>query len=88
VRPQPAIDALRAQIEKIEGHRRRVRAVLPFGLAEVDSRLPGQGLARGALQEIAGDCHCVLDGAAAALCSAFSAASSARAKWRIWAPIT
>ncbi|RUV30115.1 damage-inducible protein, partial [Mesorhizobium sp. M5C.F.Ca.IN.020.32.2.1] len=30
MRPQPAIDALRAQIEKIEGPRRRAQSVLPF----------------------------------------------------------
>ncbi|QDC02798.1 damage-inducible protein [Mesorhizobium sp. 8] len=80
MRPQPAIDALRAQIEKIEGHRRRVQSVLPFGLAEVDSRLPGQGLARGALHEIAGGGHGVVDGAAAAL---FAAGIAARTKGRV-----
>lgn len=80
VRPQPAIDALRAQIEKIEGHRRRVQSVLPFGLAAVDSRLPGGGLARGALHEIAGGGHGVIDGAAAAL---FAAGIAARTKGRV-----
>jgi protein ImuA len=80
VRPQPAIDTLRAQIEKIEGHRRRVQSVLPFGLAAVDSRLPGGGLARGALHEISGGGHGVIDGAAAAL---FAAGIAARTKGRI-----
>jgi hypothetical protein len=46
-RPQPAIDGLRAQIEKIEGHRRRAQSVLPVGLARVDSRLPGKGWREG-----------------------------------------
>jgi len=80
VRPQPAIDALRAQVEKIEGHRRRVHSVQPFGLAVVDSRLPGGGLARGALHEIAGGGHGVVDGAAAAL---FAAGIAARAKGHV-----
>ena len=80
MRPQPAIDALRAQIEKIEGRRRRVKSVLPFGLTAVDSRLPGGGLARGALHEIAGGGHGVIDGAAAAL---FAAGIAARTKGRV-----
>jgi protein ImuA len=80
VRPQPAIDALRAQIEQIEGPRRRVKSVLPFGLAQVDTRLPGGGLARGALHEIAGGGHGVIDGAAAAL---FAAGIAARTKGRV-----
>jgi protein ImuA len=71
---------LRAQIEKIEGHRRRVQSVLPFGLAAVDSRLPGGGLARGALHEIAGGGHGVMDGAAAAL---FAAGVAARTRGRV-----
>lgn len=80
MRPQPAIDALRAQIEKIEGPRRRVQSVLPFGVAEVDSRLAGRGLARGALHEIAGGGNGVIDGAAAAL---FAAGIAARTKGRV-----
>ena len=80
MRPQPAIDALRAQIEKIEGTRRRVRAVLPFGLSAVDSRLPGGGLVRGALHEVAGGGNGVIDGAAAAL---FAAGIAARTKGRV-----
>jgi protein ImuA len=80
VRPQPAIDALRVQIEKIEGSRRRAQTVLPFGVAAVDSRLPGRGLARGALHEIAGGGNGVIDGAAAAL---FAAGIAARTKNRV-----
>ena len=67
MRPEPAIESLRAQIEKIEGKSRRVKSVLPFGIAEVDSRLPGEGLALGALHEIAGGGNGAIDGAAAAL---------------------
>lgn len=80
MRPLPAIEALRAQIERIEGHRRRVQSVLPFRVVEVDSRLPGGGLARGALHEIAGGGNGVVDGAAAAL---FSAGIAARTKGRV-----
>lgn len=54
--------------------------MLPFGLANVDSRLPGRGLARGALHEIAGGGNGVIDGAAAAL---FAAGIAARTKGRV-----
>lgn len=80
MRPQPAIGALRAQIEKIEGPRGRAQTVLPFGVADVDSRLPGRGLGRGALHEIAGGGNGVIDGAAAAL---FAAGIAARTKGRV-----
>ena len=80
MRPEPAIESLRAQIEKIEGRSRRAKSVLPFGIAEVDSRLPGGGLALGALHEIAGDGNGAIDGAAAAL---FSAGIAARTKGKI-----
>jgi len=80
LRPEPAIESLRAQIEKIEGRGRRARTVLPFGIAEVDSRLPGGGLARGALHEIAGGGNGAIDGAAAAL---FAAGIAARTKGKV-----
>lgn len=70
MRPEPAIESLRAQIERIEGKSRRAKSVLPFGIADVDSRLPGGGLARGALHEVAGGGNGAVDGAAAALFSA------------------
>ena len=80
MRPHPAIESLRAQIEKIEGRSRRAKSVLPFGIADVDSRLPGGGLALGALHEIAGGGNGAVDGAAAAL---FSAGVAARTKGKI-----
>ncbi|WP_449256019.1 ImuA family protein [Bosea sp. (in: a-proteobacteria)] len=80
MRPEPAIESLRAQIEKIEGRSRRVKSVLPFGITELDSRLPGRGLARGALHEVAGGGNGAIDGAAAAL---FSAGVAARTKGKI-----
>ena len=43
--------ALRHEIERLDGQFRPHQTV-PFGLAEVDLRLPGGGLARGALHEV------------------------------------
>lgn len=80
VRPTPAIDDLRAQIRRIEGSRRRAKSVLPFGVPEVDSRLPDGGLARGALHEVAGGGNAAVDGAAAAL---FAAGIAARTKGKV-----
>lgn len=80
MRPEPAIESLRAHIEKIEGRGRRAKSVLPFGVAEVDSRLPGGGLARGALHEVAGGGNGAIDGAAAAL---FAAGIAARTKGKV-----
>lgn len=65
--PKPAIERLRAQIEKIEGRSLRARSVLPFGIPEIDARLPGGGLMLGALHEVAGGGNGAVDGAAAAL---------------------
>lgn len=77
-----AMRALRARIESIEGERRTSRATLPFGLREVDTRLPGGGLALGALHEVAGGGNGALDGAAAAL---FVAGIAARLKGKaLW----
>jgi hypothetical protein len=59
------------------------RQILPFGIAEMDSRLPGGGLARGALHEIAGGGNGTIDGAAAGL---FAAGIAARTKGKVlWA---
>jgi protein ImuA len=80
LQPEPVIELLRAQIEKIESQNRRAKSVLPFGIAEVDSRLPGGGLALGALHEIAGGGNGTLDGAAATL---FAAGVAARTKGKI-----
>jgi protein ImuA len=76
------METLRARIESIEAGRRRVKEVLPFGLAVVDSRLPSGGLALGALHEVAGGGNGAIDGAAAAL---FVAGIAARAKGKtLW----
>jgi protein ImuA len=75
----PAIDLLREKIRRLEAGERRLAGVLPFGLAEMDARLPGGGLALGALHEVAGG-NGALDGAAAAL---FTAGIMARTKGQI-----
>ncbi|WP_117191408.1 ImuA family protein [Rhizobium terrae] len=85
MRPEPAIESLRAQIEKIEGKGRRVKSVLPFGITEIDSRLPAGGLTLGALHEIAGGGNGAVDGAAAAL---FAAGVAARTKGKVLWVIT
>ncbi|MBN9561773.1 MAG: ImuA family protein [Alphaproteobacteria bacterium] len=87
MRPEPAIESLRTQIEKIEGRGRRVKSVLPFGIAEVDSRLPGGGLTLGALHEIAGGGNGAVDGAAAALfASGIAARTRGKVLWVITRP--
>jgi protein ImuA len=67
---------LRAEIERIEAGGRAGRAVLPFGLESLDARLPGGGLALGALHEVAGGGADAVDGAVAALFAAGLAARS------------
>lgn len=60
----PALpDSLRARIATIEG-RLRSRAVIPFGIAAIDERLPGGGIAEGALHEVAGSAALADDAAA------------------------
>src|ERR1017187_10513400 len=76
---QSALQSLRAQIDRIEG-RSQPKSVLPFGIAEVDSRLPGGGLALGALHEVAGGGNGAIDGAAAAL---FAAGIAARTRGKV-----
>jgi protein ImuA len=80
VRPPSTLQSLRAQVRQIEGQHRRASSVLPFGLADIDSRLPGGGLAQGALHEVAGGGNGAIDGAAAAL---FAAGIAARAKGKV-----
>ena len=65
---------------EIEGRNRRAAPVLPFGLTDVNSQLPGGGLALGALHEVAGGGNGAIDGAAAAL---FAAGIAARTKGKV-----
>ena len=80
MRQSPALESLRAQVEKIEGRDRRTASVLQFGLAAMDSRLPGGGLARGALHEIAGGGNDAVMGSAPGL---FAAGIAARTTGKI-----
>lgn len=80
MRPQPALEALRQRIAVIEGCTRRTSAVLPFGIGALDARLPGGGLALGALHEIAGGGNGTIDGAAVAL---FAAGIAARTRGKV-----
>jgi len=75
-----AIGGLRERIRRIEGHGSLRKAVLPFGISEIDRRLPGGGLALGALHEVAGGGNGAIDGAAAAL---FAAGIAARTKGQV-----
>lgn len=70
VRNVSAIASLRAQIAQLEGPSRLEGGVLPFGLPVLDAKLPGGGLALGALHEVTGGGPGTVDGAAAALFSA------------------
>lgn len=72
-----AITDLRRQIERLEGGKGTARQMLPFGIAQIDAKLPGGGLALGALHEVAGGGNGSVDGAAAAL---FSAGIAARTR--------
>jgi len=81
------VAALRARIAAIEGVGRRVKGVLPFGLEAIDSRLPGGGLALGALHEVAGGGNGAVDGAAAALFAAgIAARTNGKVLWCITRP--
>jgi protein ImuA len=50
--PPIAIAELRRTLERMESHGERELAALVFGVAEVDSRLPGGGLTLGHLHEV------------------------------------
>ncbi len=79
IAPSP-FERLRTEIARIEGVGRTQRQVLPFGVASLDARLPGGGLALGALHEVAGGGEGVIDGAASAL---FAAGIAARTRGKV-----
>ncbi len=80
--PNPQLCALRARIARIESGGRRPCGVLPFGLEPVDRRIPGGGLALGALHEVAGGGNGAIHGAAAALFAAgIAARTSGQVLW-------
>ncbi|HWU61501.1 MAG TPA: damage-inducible protein [Ensifer sp.] len=70
-----SLDSLRNQIASIERIDTRLRTVLPFHVPAIDDKLPGGGLALGALHEIAGGARGAIDCAAPA---AFAAGIAAR----------
>lgn len=72
-----ALADLRDRISSIEGAAVKKVGCLPFGVKDIDARLPGRGLAYGALHEFAGGGPGTVDGAAAAL---FAAGIAARTK--------
>lgn len=74
------IDDLRDRIAHLESSSARPKTTLPFGVPEIDERLPGGGLAYGAIHEFAGGGSGVVDGAAAA---AFAAGIAARTKGKV-----
>jgi protein ImuA len=76
----PVLSDLRERIQRIEGGATQRRPALPFGVRQIDSCLPGGGLARGALHEVAGGGHGAVDGAAAAL---FAAGIAARTRGKV-----
>jgi len=75
-----AFEALRAEIARIETAGRAGKGVLPFGVPELDARLPSGGLALGALHEVAGGGSGAVDGAASAL---FAAGIAARTRGQV-----
>ena len=78
----PQITALRKQIARLESAGRRHLGVLPFGLESVDRKIPGGGLALGALHEVAGGGNGAVHGAAAALFAAgIAARTSGQVLW-------
>jgi len=80
------VEELRQQITRIErgGERRAGEAVLPFGLAEIDQRLPVGGLALGVLHEVSGVGPDEEDGSAPAAFIAGICARLAPAKPVLW----
>jgi protein ImuA len=76
------VSALQERVRSLEGARNHERSVLPFGVREIDGRLPGGGLALGALHEVAGGGNGAIDGAAAALFAAgIAARTSGKVLW-------
>ncbi len=62
-----AIAELRDRISALEGGIAKRKVCLPFGVPEIDSMLPGGGLASGSIHEFAGGGSGTVDGAAPAL---------------------
>ncbi|GCD57109.1 ImuA family protein [Acetobacter pasteurianus] len=79
---KPGLETLRAAISRLEGHSDRRRKMLPFGVREIDGRLPGGGLALGALHEVAGGGNDALHSAAAGqFCAGIAARTRGKVLW-------
>ncbi len=63
MRQSIVVENLRARIARIEGVGAR-HGIVPFGVDAIDSRLPGSGIATGALHEKAGGAELVDDASA------------------------
>ena len=75
---------LRERIRPLETGARRQKTVLPFGVSEIDQKLPDGGLAFSALHEIAGGGNDTINAAAAARFSAgIAARTSGKVLWCI-----
>ena len=74
------LQRLREDIARLGAGCRPVVETLPFGIASIDSVLPGAGLERGSLQEVAGGSAGAIHGAAAIL---FAAGIAARTEGRV-----
>ena len=74
------IAELRTRLDGIVDAARTKNGVLPFGVPEIDRRLPRGGLALGALHEIAGGANGAVSGAAAV---SFAAGIAARTGGRV-----
>ena len=79
-RPSRVLDDLRERIAHLEGSTARKATTLPFGIRELDDRLPGGGLAYATIHEVSGGGTDTVNGAAAAL---FAAGIAARTKGKI-----
>ena len=77
---RPAVEELRARIQRLEGVAARRRIVLPFGFRHIDRHLPGGGLPLAALHEVAGGGNGAIDGAAAGI---FAGGIAARTRGRV-----
>lgn len=65
-KPGPILAELRARIAALERGGRPARGSIPFGLPAIDRKLPGGGIGRGAVHEVAGGGAGAVDAAAAA----------------------
>lgn len=76
VNPEILAD-IQERIDQIAGGSAKKRQTLPFGVDEIDGRLPGGGLAYGCTHEIAGGRSDAVTGAVSSL---FAAGIAARTK--------